>query len=248
VRAILTYHSVDNSGSVISVSPALFERHVRWLASGHVAVVGLFDLLRIDDDRDAVAITFDDAYTNFQTEAWPRLREYGLPVTLFVPTRHVGGTNRWGAMPGGRMPELPILDWLSLSRLGHDGVTLGAHSRSHPDLRSLDAAALRDEVCGSIEDIERETGRRPEAFAYPYGYWNLSVASVVRNSALCACTTALGPLGPADQMHLLPRLDAFYLVGPARLEDFGRWTFRAYVQARAGVRAAGQWARGKFHT
>jgi peptidoglycan/xylan/chitin deacetylase (PgdA/CDA1 family) len=31
-------------------------------------------------------ITFDDAYRDFATAAWPILRRAGLPVTLFVPT------------------------------------------------------------------------------------------------------------------------------------------------------------------
>ena len=247
MRAILTYHSIDDSGSVISVSPAIFERQVRWLASGNVAVVGLTELLELRDDDDAVAITFDDAYTNFRSEAWPRLGQYGLPATLFVPTRHVGRTNRWTALPGGGMPELPILDWPSLARLQEDGVTLGAHSRNHPDLRSLDSRALREEVVGSIEDIERETGKRPQAFAYPYGHWNPAAASVVGSACRCACTTELRPLAAGDVRHLLPRLDTFYLDGPGRLEDFGRWTFRAYLRARAQIRVVGQWARARIH-
>ena len=38
MRAILTYHSIDESGSPISVDPDAFRRHVRWLASGRVRV------------------------------------------------------------------------------------------------------------------------------------------------------------------------------------------------------------------
>ena len=39
MKAILTYHSVDDSGSAVSVSPDAFRRHVRWLASERVRVV-----------------------------------------------------------------------------------------------------------------------------------------------------------------------------------------------------------------
>ena len=178
MRAILTYHSVDTSGSVISTSPSLLERHIRWLTSGRVAVLPLEELLAPPDERDALAITFDDAFANFRTEAWPRLRESGLPVTLFVPTGFVGKTNTWGDTPGGRMPPLPILDWPALARLPEEGVTLGAHSRTHADLRALNIDALQEEVVGSLEDLRRETGRRPDAFAYPYGYWNARAVSV----------------------------------------------------------------------
>ena len=247
MRAILTYHSVDSSGSVISIHPAQFERHVRWLASGAVAVVPVAQLLRITDDRDALAITFDDAFTNFQTEAWPRLKDRALPVTLFAPTGFVGRTNTWAATPGGGMPALPLLDWPAIARLQEEGVTLGAHSRRHPDLRTLGPEALQDEIAGSFEDLRRETGRRPDGFAYPYGYWNTAAAAVVRTACDHACTTELRPLERGDDVHLLPRLDVFYLQGPGRLEHFGRPSFRRFVRARSRVRAIGQWARAQWH-
>jgi peptidoglycan/xylan/chitin deacetylase (PgdA/CDA1 family) len=244
VRAILTYHSIDDSGAVISVPPTVFDQQVRWLAS-RVPVVSLIDLLTLPEDRDAIAITFDDAFRNFQTEAWPRLREHGLPVTMFVPTGFVGRTNEWAAMPGGGMPTLPILDWPALARLREEGVTLGAHSRAHPDLRRLEAAAVREEVLGSIDDILRETGGRADAFAYPYGYWNSTTVSAVRSACRFACTTELRVLAHREEPHLLPRLDVYYLRGAGRIEDFGRWTFRQYIRARAAVRTAGQLWRGR---
>jgi hypothetical protein len=245
VKAILTYHSIDDSGAVISVPPTIFDRHVRWLASRTISVVSLIDLLALPDDRDAIAITFDDAFTNFRTEAWPRLRAHGLPATLFVPTGFVGLTNAWAALPGGGMPTLPILDWPSLARLQEEGVTLGAHSRTHPDLRRLDQSAVTEEVLGSIDDILRETGRRPDTFAYPYGHWNPTTVSVVRSACRCACTTELRVLAEREERHRLPRLDAYYLRGAGRIEDLGRWTFRQYVRARAAVRTAGQRLRSR---
>jgi peptidoglycan/xylan/chitin deacetylase (PgdA/CDA1 family) len=221
----------------------VFDRHVRWLASGRLRVVSLPQLLELADDGDALAITFDDAFTNFATDAWPRLAAAGLPATLFVPTAFVGRANTWGALPGGGMPTLPILDWPSLARLQEAGVALGAHSRTHPDLRLLGATALEEEVCGSVEDIHRETGRRPEAFAYPYGFWGAASARVVRRACRYACTTELRPLHPGVEGHALPRLDVYYLAGPARLEAFGRGTFAGYLRARSGIRALGRWVR-----
>ena len=243
MKAILTYHSVDTTGSVISVDPAVFDAHVRWLASGRVSVVGLEELLALPDDQHAVALTFDDAYENFAAEAWPRLRKRGLPVTLFVPTGCVGGANDWAATPGGSMPRLPILDWPELNRLQDEGVTLGAHSRSHPDLRTLDSPGLHDEVVGSIDDLHRHTGRRPEAFAFPYGYLDSTAADAVRAACRFGCTTRLRLLSQGDQPHLLPRLDAYYLKGAGRLENFGSLVFRQYMWVRSRVRAVGQFVR-----
>jgi len=236
MRAILTYHSVDDSGSVISVSPVRFAEHVRWLASGAVAVVSVADLLSLPSASTAVAITFDDGFTNFETTAWPLLRDHALPATLFVPTRHVGRTNQWAAMPGGSMPPLPLLDWDALGRLADQGLVLGAHSRTHADLRVLGDAAMLDEIAGSFDDIARETGRRPDGFAYPYGYLDERVVRATRTASRWACTTALGPLSTRDDPHRLPRLDAYFLHGPARLDAYGSLAFRSYLSLRAAAR------------
>jgi peptidoglycan/xylan/chitin deacetylase (PgdA/CDA1 family) len=236
VKAILTYHSVDDSGSVISVSPPRFAEHVRWLASGAVAVVSVTDLLSLAPNAAAVAITFDDGFTNFERAAWPLLRNRGLPVTLFVPTRHVGRTNQWATMSGGRMPRLPLLDWDALARLADEGVVLGAHARTHADLRELGDAEMADEIAGSSDDIARETGRRPEGLAYPYGSFNERVVRATRTSYRWACTTRLRGLSTADDPYRLPRLDVYFLHGPARLDAYGSRAFRSYLAMRAIIR------------
>ena len=236
MRAILTYHSVDPSGSPISVDEASFRRHVAWLASGAVRVVPLADIRAAADGHDAVALTFDDAFRNFADAAWPMLREHRLPVTLFVVSGRAGATNAWRGSESAGIPTLPLMDWDALGRAAAEGVTLGAHSRSHPDLRHAAPAALADELAGSADDIAARTGKRPDAFAYPYGGVNDRVAAAAAGTFRLGCTTELRELDGSDAPLLLPRLDAFYLREPGRLEAFGTPGLRRYLRLRAGVR------------
>lgn len=111
MRAILTYHSIDESGSPISVSPSAFRAHVRWLASGAVRVLPLDELVKADDRMDAVAITFDDGFENFATECADLLVEHALPTTVFVVPEHVGRTNEWGGVASPGIPTLPLMSW-----------------------------------------------------------------------------------------------------------------------------------------
>jgi peptidoglycan/xylan/chitin deacetylase (PgdA/CDA1 family) len=114
VKAILTYHSIDDSGSPISVPPATFEAHVRWLAGGYVRVLSLTDLLAHPaDGPDAVAVTFDDGFLNVRG-AVEGLLGRGLPVTIFAVTGHAGRTNDWGGRPQSGIPTLPLLGWSDL--------------------------------------------------------------------------------------------------------------------------------------
>ncbi|HEX9106664.1 MAG TPA: polysaccharide deacetylase family protein, partial [Longimicrobiales bacterium] len=210
MRSILMYHSIDPSGSPISVSAEQFRRHVRWLASGRVRVLDVAGLLADRDEGDAVALTFDDALASFGDIAWPLLRDAGLPVSLFVPTAHVGGSNAWNPAALG-IPSLPLMGWEALARAAEEGVELAAHTRSHPSLPRLSRGALEDEILGGTEQLQRETGRRAAGFAYPFGEWSPAVLEVVRLRFQWACTTELRPLGRVSDPCLLPRIDAYYL-------------------------------------
>ena len=46
---------------------------------------------------------------------------------------------------------------------------LAPHSRTHPLLDRLPLEAAREEIVGSLEDLEREIGPAPRVFAYPAG-------------------------------------------------------------------------------
>jgi peptidoglycan/xylan/chitin deacetylase (PgdA/CDA1 family) len=240
MRAILTYHSIDPSGSPISTDGEAFERQVTWLTSGRVRVTRLDELVVLPPNEDAVAITFDDGLANFAEIAAPRLLAHGLPVTLFVVSHCAGGTNAWNGRVDPAVPHLPLLGWTALARLCEQGVTLGAHSRTHADLTRLAPGAIRDEVAGSAEEIQRETGVRPQVFAYPYGRRNRSVSQAVAEAFLYGCTADFAPLSNDDPPAELPRLDMFYFRRTRWLEDWGRPALKRFIKLRHRIRRVRQ--------
>lgn len=240
MTGILTYHSIDPSGSAISIDERSFRRHVRWLASGVVRVVALENLLAETGDRDVLAVTFDDGFVNFDTVAWPLLRDEGIPVTLFVPTRHVGATNDWTGRGEPGIPTLPLLDWGALCRLAEAGVVLGSHGSTHRDLRKLEDVELRAELEGAAETIRERTGRRPATFAYPYGRCDRRTAALVGSLYRIGCTTELRALGTTEDPSRLPRLDAYYLQRPGALERYGSNRFRWLLELRHVARRVRQ--------
>ena len=235
MKAILTYHSIDPSGSPVSLDEATFRRHVRWLASGAVRVVALRELLGLPDATPAVALTFDDGFENAGTIAAPLLLEHGLPATIFVVADHAGRTNAWRGRPQPGIPTLPLLGWDALARLAEAGLELGAHSRTHPHLTELRGDALRDEVAGSAERIRAETGCAVRSFAYPYGSVDREVAAAAA-AFDHACTTEMRAVGAGDDPRLLPRLDAYYFRAPGLIDSWGSARFRQYVWLRSQAR------------
>ncbi|MDP9483141.1 MAG: polysaccharide deacetylase family protein [Chloroflexota bacterium] len=97
ILTVLTYHRVDEPDArpdlmptLISATPATFAKQVAFLAR-HFEPVSLADVLEALEQpellpRRAVLVTFDDAYRDFATHAWPVLRTAAVPATLFVPT------------------------------------------------------------------------------------------------------------------------------------------------------------------
>ena len=232
VRAILTYHSIDESGSPISISPTQLRAHLEWLASSVCRVVPLETLHDLPPSADAIALTFDDGFRNFKECAAPLLIEYGLPATLFVVTDAVGGTNAWRGCADAGIPVLPLLSWHELGRLAECGVSLGAHTRTHARLSKLTDAAVFDEIAGSRQRLRSETGCTARSFAYPYGDVDERAAAVVKTQFGLGCTTELRPLGTTEDVSRLPRLDAYYLRAPQRLESWGSRRFESMLRMR----------------
>jgi peptidoglycan/xylan/chitin deacetylase (PgdA/CDA1 family) len=236
MRAILTYHSVDESGSVISMSESVFRGHVTWLARGGVRVVSLDALMRLPADANAVALTFDDGFVNFGDIAAPLLADHGFPSTLFVVSDAVGRTNRWAGRVDRGVPELPLLNWASLGRLGAQGVEIGSHTRTHANVARLSAEQLRDEIAGCDERITSELGLKPVAFAYPYGALSNAAVGMVSSRYAWGCTTDMRPIQTGEARALLPRLDMFYFRDAGQLERWGTPRFHYHLRLRAGAR------------
>lgn len=237
MKAILTYHSVDETGSVISIDEQTFRRHAKWLATGRVRVVPLDVLPTLPDDVDAIAITFDDGLESFGRVAAPVLLDHDLPVTLFVVSHAVGTTNVWRGRRDAGIPVFPLLDWDALARLAANGVSIGAHTCTHFDLSSADPDTATREIVDAKVRLSRELGVDPTTFAYPYGGVGIAARDVVAHEFRYGVTTRLAVLSPHDDPALLPRLDSYYLRAAGSLEAWGTARFRMRMGLLAGARS-----------
>jgi peptidoglycan/xylan/chitin deacetylase (PgdA/CDA1 family) len=225
VKATLTYHSLDDSGSAISVTPVAFANHRRWLLSGRVRVLPLDQLVTHDDDaEDAVAITFDDGFANVRG-AVTELLANKLPVTLFAVSGRVGTTNEWNGQPQRGIPTLPLLSWTDLEQLTVKGLRVEAHSCSHASFVTLSDAALDDELQRCQDDLHARLGAKSMHLAYPYGDVNDAVADRARAMYRYAHTTEFRVVTNGDAALRLPRLDMYYFQEPGVLESWGTQAF-----------------------
>ena len=81
-----------------------------------------------------------------------------------------------------------------MRRLIAAGWEVASHSATHPDLRKIDDAALRQEVAGSRATLQKLLHVPVEFFCYPAGRLDDRVVAAVRAAGYSgATTTALGP-------------------------------------------------------
>jgi peptidoglycan/xylan/chitin deacetylase (PgdA/CDA1 family) len=230
LKATLTYHSIDDSGSAISLAPAVFRAHLRWLTSGRIRVLPLDALAaHPDGGEDAVAVTFDDGFLNTR-EAIDELLANGVPATLFVVSGHVGRTNAWNdaaADPG--VPTLPLLAWPDLERLAARGAAIAPHTRRHPRLTAVSDGVRDEEIGGCVDDLRARLGAVASHVAYPYGDVNPAVAASAARFVRFGHTTHFNVLSAADPPLLLPRLDMYYYQAPGSIEAWGTPRFRRRV-------------------
>ena len=196
---ILLYHHVAPVEAVPAVwdhgegwewrhSPEGFERQLVELRRRGYQFVPLCEI--VDEIRErgreepmSAAVTFDDGWVDNFDFAFPVLKKLSLPATFFVTTAHVRG--------GVKNPKQMGLD--QLSEMIRSGMSVGGHSRSHPDLRNLPVEKASEEIRGCREDLEQALGVSIRLFAYPGGAFNRQVARLTEEAGYSAACSVLGP-------------------------------------------------------
>lgn len=228
---ILLYHRVGGeTRSDVDVSARTFERQMRYLKR-HCLVVSLDEVVRFaarrtvrHASRDVVAITFDDGYRETYELAYPIMRRFGLPATIYLPSMYVEEQQPFdfGGFQRARTDERPRpMTWEMAGEMLQSGlVTIGGHTLTHADLSRADAGQAAREIDECDRLIERRLGIVPRHFAYPWGRWSVETQQVV---AARYETVVLG--GPAKNPYVDMDLTRMWRYPVLRTDGF--WLFRA---------------------
>ncbi len=238
---ILTYHSIDNSDSIISTSPAKFRDQMQYLAESSFNVISLKDVtMCIRENRPfpskAVAITFDDGLKNVHDVAYPVLKEFGFKATVFLVPGYCGRNNQFNGQSEG-IPILDLLGWDEIMEMANNGVDLGAHTMSHPNLSELPIDQAYEEIVSSKSMIKKQLSKDVLFFAYPYGKLTKEVRRIVQDHFYGAFTTELGFSTLSSDIYSLARIDMYYF----SKNNFFKWletpVFPSYVKFRNTLRS-----------
>ncbi len=212
---ILTYHSIDNSDSVISIDTTSFKDQMRFLKDYLFNVISLNEVVMHIRKKQpfaekSIAITFDDGFKNIFSDAFPVLKEYGFNATVFLTTNYCERLNNWPGQPDSIKAQ-PLLSWAEIKEMSQTGMQFGAHTMNHPYLTRIPLKDAENEILSSKKIIEDQLQEEVKFFAYPYGDFNTDIVNVVNQSFGGACSTELAIADSKSNPFILERVDIFYI-------------------------------------
>ncbi len=235
---VLTYHSIDDSGSPVSVSAREFHRQMQALVSAGWRTIGTDAFMRGHRQGGwpprTFVLTFDDGFRNLIEKAMPIAADAGFSGTVFVATGRVGGTMKGAGEPAW-IPDVPLLDWNGLRSLAAAGWSIASHADTHRRLPALPADEVTRELTASKARIEDEIGAPVTAFAYPYGAASAAVERAAAEHYEAAFGTRLAHVTSSSRAANFERIDAYYLRGLPAMQLDGR-LFRSYLALRRAAR------------
>ncbi len=203
---VLCYHDVGDSEWEFSVTALQFNEHVDVLRNGF-SVTGLDRIINSKNNgsRPRIAMTFDDGYKGVYENAYPILKKYNIPATVFIMSQ--------GGKDG-------LLDPAQISELLSAGWIFGFHSLAHKDLTSLDSNSLYHEVADGKKDLEEALGMSFKYFAYPFGKYDRKTVDAIKTAGFeAAFTVAGGRLsGKIDNKYELNRITVSKYISPEDLK------------------------------
>ena len=173
---VLCYHRFEEKPKdALGITPAAFESQLNAIKEGGYSVIGMSDFLAWRRGEASIpakscVITIDDGFRSSHDVAWPILKKFGYPFTMFIYTAYVKG----GALAGGAS-----LSWNELKQMRDEGVDIQSHTINHQSLRAKSGKFqsqfasyeewLRNEMLGSKRLLESNLGISVKVLAYPYG-------------------------------------------------------------------------------
>jgi peptidoglycan/xylan/chitin deacetylase (PgdA/CDA1 family) len=207
---ILCYHRFGPNRSAMTLAPATFEAQMDYLKSNGYRVITMKELAAYLAGKEplpkkTVVITIDDGYRATYQVAYPVLKKYGFPATVYLYSDFVGAAD--------------ALTWPQMQEMVKSGlIEIQPHSKSHPNLTlklpgESDAKYLermRREVDAPIATIQNNLGLKSFSFAYPYGDVTETIVDLLtRDGVQLGVTVTSGGNGFFSYPYMLRRTMIF---------------------------------------
>ncbi|MGB7346507.1 MAG: polysaccharide deacetylase family protein [Pirellulaceae bacterium] len=209
---MLYYHRVADRDPVAwSMTNAQFRKQIDWLQQN-------FDMVSMDElrrrmangnSRPVIHLTFDDGYAENCDEALPLLIERNIPCTYFVTYDHIVHQRPFEHDAKGGF-DFPVNTVAELKDLASQGIEIGAHTRTHPNMGEVhELADIYDQIVTARRELSAVLELPIRYFAFPFGMkanLNHAAAAMARADGIEAVVSAYGGYNtPGDDSFHLQR-------------------------------------------
>lgn len=156
-----------------------------------------------------IMLTFDDGYMSNYVYAAPLLREYGFTAVIFTITSQIAQEGSAAA------PDQAIPQTREMMEACQDVFTYASHTDNlhtavgsgRSALTEADKAAAASDLHRSLDALAGIPGSTSRVFAYPYGFYNDRVKTMLReNGVRMAFRATAGQLTRDTDPYALPRI------------------------------------------
>jgi peptidoglycan/xylan/chitin deacetylase (PgdA/CDA1 family) len=186
---ILTYHTIGDYGETlpagINTPVETFSAHMEYLYQQRYRVILLDQMVdhiinRHTLNHKTLVITFDDGYEDHFLHAYPILKRYSFPATIFLTVEHIDGYWESEKAEGGRIRGLSKEHILAMRKEGL--IQFGSHGCSHRNLLSMNGKQKDLEIRTSKRFLERMLGEEVPFISYPFGAFDDGIKDAVANA------------------------------------------------------------------
>ena len=170
---VLMFHKISKDrkdGLTITLED--FKKYIVFFKTRHFNFLKAEEVVRIlNKEQDvpvgpSVFITFDDGYEETFQLIESVQSEIDIPITCFIPVKHVGAKNEWDEQ------KEQLLGWSEISALAEKGIVdFALHSYEHSNYKNFSKEDIKKDI-ESCKNQWQAIKYFSALLAYPYGSFN----------------------------------------------------------------------------
>lgn len=167
---VFVYHDIVNDESEVEydymqTTKKEFEEQIKGLLDYGYNFITYDELIKFKNNeiklkKNSCVLTFDDGFDGVYENAYPIVKKYNIPFTMFIIINAVEKSG--------------YITWDNLKEMQESGLaTIASHSMEHNDFSKLTLEEAVKNVNDSYSIIEEKLGKQKnKIFTYPYGLYN----------------------------------------------------------------------------
>jgi peptidoglycan/xylan/chitin deacetylase (PgdA/CDA1 family) len=172
---VLMYHSVRSG------SKNRFSNQMKYLLKKGTPVSAEIEEPMNPGER-YISVTFDDGYESVIENAFPVLKKFQIPTTMFIPSSCLGKKPDWVTEDYKEFRDEQVITEKQLKKITKlDFVTIGSHGATHCKLAGLEEERAKEEIVEAKKVLEQIIQKEVNLFSVPFGSYDKKTIQIAKS-------------------------------------------------------------------